>query len=194
MYETGFSIDNGSVAVEVKNKVYMSYKNRTITIEQKKISESKCLDNAYAFIEKLQLDMSNKYVIQKEVQEGFVKLVLGQQYKNIPVENSQIEIIATETGVAEANLSWFEYIRADKRENIITPIVALLKAFEKKGNADNPVTVNQIRQGYFLNTGIQTQANSPIIVEGTAYPMWVIAYDDNEVYINAYNEEIEKVK
>lgn len=193
-YESGFNIDNGSLAIGVKDKMHLSYKDRTISIDSHKVNEDQCLKQAYAFIEKLQLNISNKYILHKEVQKGALKLVLGQQYKKIPVENSRIEILATEEGVVEAQVSWFEYMGPDKRENLITPVMALLRVFENRSITDSPITVNQIRQGYYFDSSPQSQNDLHALVEGIAYPMWVIAYDNNEVYINAYNQEHEKVK
>jgi len=193
MLADGFSIINENIAVEVKDDIYFYYKNDAIKIKQGEVNKKKCLNNANIFIESLKLGTSNKYVKLQEVKNGYVRIVLGQQYKNIPVDDSKIEIIVTEEGVLEARINWFEWIKPDKSYNITTPVVALLKAFEDK-KAEEVITVKQIRQGYYFNTDgyKDIQGNTP--VDGTVSPMWVIVSDKGQTYINAYNEKIEKVQ
>ena len=113
------------------------------------------------------------------------------------MENAQIELIATEEGVVSANINWFQWIKAGKRINITTPVVALLKAYEKRGQEEqdkNSIVIKEIRQGYYFNTNMQNDIASSVALEGTVPPMWVIVSDKNEIYINAYNEKQERIK
>lgn len=190
----GFVMSGKDITVDVSNGVFASYRNRGVEIRQMDVDEEKCLKTAYSFIDKLKLNSNNRYIKHKQVEKGYVRLVLGQHYKNIPIENSQIEIIATETGVASANINWFEWIRLDKRYNISTPVVALLKAYENRGTNAEPVVIRRIRQGYYFNPIIISGSETSIAVEGSAPPMWVIESDKGEIYVNAYNEKIENAK
>lgn len=192
--DDGYSVINGDISVEVKNNIHFHYKNEAIKIKQSEVNKEKCLINADMFIKSLKLDTSNKYIKLQEVKNGYVRIILGQQYKNIPVDSSQIEIIVTEEGVSEANINWFEWIKPDKSYNITTPVVALLKAYEDKKEGSEVITVKQIRQGYYFNIDEQKDAQGNMLVEGTVSPMWVIVSDKNQTYINAYNEKIEKVQ
>lgn len=194
MLDEGYSLINGDITVEVKNNVHFFYKDEAIKIKQGEVNKRQCLINADIFIKSLNLDTSNKYVKLQEIKNGYVRIIMGQQYKNIPVENSQIEIIATEEGVSEAHINWFEWIKPDNSHNITTPVVALLKAFEDKKAGSEAIAVKQIRQGYYFNIDEQKDAKGNVPVEGTVSPMWVIVSDKNQTYINAYNEKIEKIK
>jgi regulatory protein YycI of two-component signal transduction system YycFG len=191
----GFEMTSGDLSLTVKNNIYLTYTNRAVRVKQQEVSEKKCLGAANRFLDKLKLN-NNKYIKLKELQKGYVRLILGQQYRNIPVEGSQIEIIATEEGVVSANISWFEAIQPTKRHNITTPVVALLTAYEKQGKEDAPVIIHEIKQGYyFKNTIEEGDGESSMVLEGAVAPMWVIKSEGNEIYyINAYNEKIEDVK
>lgn len=190
----GFAVVSGDVSVEVKNGVYLTYKNSAIKIGQNEVKREKCLSQIDMFIEGLKLNMGNRYEKVDEVRNGYMKMVLGQQYKKIPVESSQLEIIAAEDGVAEVRLNWFENIKQDRNLNITTPVVALLKAFENRKAGDATINVKQIRQGYYFNIDRQKDSQEGIPIDGTAFPMWVIATDQSQIYINAYTEEFEKVQ
>ncbi|OGO79085.1 MAG: hypothetical protein A2Y23_10435 [Clostridiales bacterium GWB2_37_7] len=187
-----FTIKDDNISIQVNNRVNLTYKNRAITIRDHDIDEDKSLKNAYSFVNKLKLNNGNRYVIQKTVEKGYVRLILGQQFNNIPVGGSQIEIYATEEGVSQATVSWFEWIKPDKKQNITTPVIALLKAYEDKAEQD-VIVIKQIRQGYYYSPETDNNAED-ITVEGIVSPMWVILSDKNEIYINAYNENIEKTR
>lgn len=189
----GFVLKNGEQSLTIKSNIYLSYSNDAIKVKQEDVNEKKCIRAANLFLSKLQLGNS-KYVKLQEHQKGYVRLILGQQYKNIPIKGSQIEIIATEEGVVSAEIHWFETIRPEKSYNLTTPVVALLTAYEKRGKDDAPVTINEIRQGYYFNSTVQGDSGVTIALEGAVTPMWVIKSGSNEIYVNAYNEEIENVK
>ncbi len=189
----GFVLKNGEQSLTVKSSIYLTYSNDAIKVKQEDVSEKKCISAANSFLSKLKLG-NNKYIKLQEHQKGYVRLILGQQYKNIPIEGSRIEIIATEEGVVSADIHWFESIWPQKSYNLTTPIVALLTAYEKRGKEDGPITINEIRQGYYFNNTVQGDAGPTIALEGTVAPMWIIKSGSNEIYVNAYNEEIENVK
>lgn len=186
-----FEMKNNDISIEVKNGIYVSYKNQAIDIKKEAINEEKCITNAYNFINMLQLNSGNQFTKIKEVEKGYVRLVLGQEYSKMSVDSSQIEIIATEEGVVEAKINWLEWIKPDKRYNIITPVMALLKAYEDRGPDEERVIVKQIRQGYHFTPTLQEGSSDILILEGSLSPMWVIESDKTKVYINAYNEKIE---
>lgn len=188
----GFSISDDNIQIKVNDGLYFTYFNNAISIKQENIDEDKCLDNVYDFINKMNLNEKGRYTKLKDVRKGYVRLVLGQQYNDMPVENSQIEVIANEEGVVEAKINWFEWIKPDKRYNIITPVMALLKIYEDRGQNDKAEVVKQISQGYYFNIDTLKDIESASVLEGTASPMWVIVSDKAEIYINAYNEKIEK--
>lgn len=189
-----FEISKGDLSLKVRDRRYLNYSNRGIQIQETaEIDEDKCLNNAYSFISKLRLNYNHRYVKQKQVGPGYVHLILGQQYSNIPVEESEIEIIATEEGVVQAKIIWFDWIRPDKKYNITTPVVAMLTAFGQRGGDEKAVEVKQIRLGYYFNTEL-VDSEEYATLEGTIAPMWVILSDQNEIYINAYNENIEKTR
>lgn len=185
-----FTIYDDNISIGVKNRINLTYNDKSIAITQTDVNEDKCLNNAYSFVSKLKLNSGNRYVKQKIVEKGYIRLILGQQFNNIPVETSEIEIYATEEGVVQARVSWFEWIKNDKKHNIITPIIALLKAYEEGADKENPVVVQQIRQGYYYNPATGNDAGD-VQLEGLAAPMWVIKSNRGEIYINAYNENIE---
>jgi regulatory protein YycI of two-component signal transduction system YycFG len=193
-FSDGYALDSGDISVEVKNGIYLTYKNNAIKIKQGEVRKEKGLSQIDRFIEGLKLDIGNRYTKVSEIKDGYMKMVLGQQYKNIPVENSQIEIVTTEEGVAEAKVNWFEWIKADSKLNITTPVVALLTAFEKTKASETPIIIKQIRQGYYFNISNQGGASEGEALEGIVFPMWVIETDKNQIYINAYNEKFEKVQ
>lgn len=190
----GYELTSGDISVEVKNGIYLTYKNQAIKIKQSQVKKEKCLSHIDKFIEDLKLDTGNRYVKVNEVKNGSMRIVLGQQYKKLPVENSELEVIATEEGVAEARINWFEWIKSDSKLNITTPIVALLKAFESRKEDAAPTNVKQIRQGYYFNIDRQKDPQESVAIEGTAFPVWVIVTDKNQIYINAYSEEFEKIQ
>lgn len=190
----GFVMENDEITVEVVDGVYINYQNKGINIKQIDVNEEKCIENAFSFINNLQLNSGNQFTKIKEVNKGFVRLVVGQEYNKIAVDSSQIEIIATEEGVVEAKVNWLESIKPDKRHNIITPIMALLKAYGSRGETDEAVVVKQIRQCYYFVPNVQAGSGGKLVLEGSIPPMWVIESDDTEVYINAYNEKFENVK
>lgn len=190
----GYVMTGGDISVEVKNGIYLTYKNNAINIKQGEVKKEKCLSQIDRFIEGLKLNTGNRYEKISEIKNGYMRMVLGQQYKKIPVEDSQLEVIATEEGVVEARINWFELIKPDKDINITTPVVALLKAYENKKADQSIINIKQIRQGYYFNIDRQKESQEGIPVEGTVFPMWVIVSDKNQIYINAYNEEFEKVQ
>ena len=190
----GFDMENDELSVGVMNGFYVNYQNKSINIKQIDVNEQKCITNAYNFINKLQLNTGSQYTKVKEVKKGYVRLVLGQEYGKVSIDSSQIEIIATEDGVVEAKISWLEWIKPDKRHNIITPVMALLKAYGDRGENDEAVVVKQIRQGYYFSPSVQEDSNGKLLLEVSLSPMWVIESDKTQVYINAYNEKIENVK
>lgn len=190
----GFDMKNNDISVEVINGIYVNYQDKSIQIKQIDINEEKCITNAYSFINKLQLNTGNQFTKIKEVEKGYVRLVIGQEYSKVPVDSSQIEIIATEEGIVEAKINWLEWIRPDKRHNIITPVMALLKAYGNREEEDEAVVVKQIRQGYYFTPNVKEGSSYKVILEGSLTPMWVIESDKTEVYINAYNEKYEKIK
>lgn len=190
----GYTMVSGDISVDVERGIYLTYKNKAIEIKQSEVKKEKCLSQIDRFIEGLRLNMGNRYTKVSELPNGYMRMVVGQKYKNIPVENSQLEIIATEEGVAEARINWFESIKADSELNTITPVVALLKAYENRKAGDAPVNVLQIRQEYYFNLDRQKDSQENIPLEGTAFPMWVIVSDKSQIYINAYNENFEKIQ
>ena len=190
----GLEMKNGDITVEVKNGIYVTYRNQAVQIKQKDINEEKCINNAYSFINKLQINSGNQFTRVKEVEKGYIRLVIGQEYNKLSIDSSQIEIIATEEGVVSANINWLESVKPDKRYNIITPVMALLKAFENRGEKEEPVFIKQIRQGYYFAPNVSDDSDNNSALEGILSPMWIIASDKTEVYINAYNEKYEMIK
>lgn len=187
---SSFEMKSGDISVDVKDGVYVTYSNKAININQKDINVEKGINIAYSFINKLKLNTGNQFTKIKDVQKGYVRVVLGQEYNKIPVESSQIEIIATEEGVVSANINWLESIKPDKRYNIITPVMALLKAYGNRGEKEEAVIVKQIKQGYYFAPNFQDDSSDKLVLEGSLSPMWIITSDKTEVYIDAYNEKI----
>jgi regulatory protein YycI of two-component signal transduction system YycFG len=190
----GFGMKDKNITVDVINGFDVNYQNKAIRIKQVDVNEEKCITNAYNFINKLQLNTGNQFTKTKEVKKGYVRLVLGQEYDKIPVDSSRIEIIVTEEGVVEAKINWLEWIKPDKRYNVITPVMALLKAYGDRGERAEATVVKQIRQGYYYTPIMQENSTDNLILEGSLSPMWVIKSDKTEIFINAYNEKIENVR
>jgi regulatory protein YycI of two-component signal transduction system YycFG len=186
-----FDMKYNELSVEVKDGHYVTFQDKSIDIKQKDVNEEKCIKNAYNFINKLQLNTGNQFTKVKEVGKGYVHLVLGQEYGKLSVDTSIIDIIATEEGVVEAKVSWLEWIKPDKRLNIITPVMALLKAYGSRAETDETIIIKQIRQGYHFTPNVQDAPNDMIILEATLSPMWIIESDKTDIYINAYNEKVE---
>ena len=190
----GFNMKNNELSVEVTNGIYINYHNKSINIKQEDINEEKCITNAYSFINKLQLNSGSQFEKIREVKKGYVRLVLGQEYSKISIDSSQIEIIVTEEGVVEAKINWLESIKPNKRHNIITPVMALLKAYGSRKEKDDAVVIKKIRQCYYFAPNIQKSLNNDLKLQASLSPMWVIESDKANIYINAYNEKIENVK
>ncbi|MDF2893181.1 MAG: hypothetical protein K0R80_3548 [Clostridia bacterium] len=190
----GFVMKNGDISVEVKNGIYVTYRNQGIQIMQKDINEKKCMDNAYSFINQLQINSGNQFTKVKEIGKGYIRLVIGQEYSKISIDSSQVEIIATEEGVVSANINWLESVKPDKKYNIITPVMALLKAFENRGEKEDGVLIKEIRQGYYFAPNVTDDSNDKPMLEDSLSPMWVIVSDKTQVYINAYDEKYEMIK
>jgi regulatory protein YycI of two-component signal transduction system YycFG len=186
-----YRMGNENISIDVKSRIYLTYNNKGIEIPQEDVDKEKCLNHAYRFLDKLKINSGNRYVKQEIVKKGYVRLILGQQFNKIPVEESQIEIYATEEGVVQATVNWFEWIKNDKKHNIITPVIALLKVFEQELKQEAPVTVKEIRQGYYYSPETSDGAED-IDLEVAISPMWVISSNRGETYVNAYNENIEK--
>ncbi|MDF2520225.1 MAG: Protein of unknown function YycH [Clostridia bacterium] len=190
----GYALDSGDITIEVKNDIYFTYKNKAITIKPGEANKEKILKQIDSFIKDLKLNTDNKYIILEEQKNGYLRLIWGQQYKGLAVESSQIEILATEEGVAEARIHWFETIKADKKHGITTPIIALLEAYRGREDGASPLTIKQIRQGYYFNVELKRDEQGNIPLEGTVLPMWIIESDKSQIYINAYSEKFERVK
>ena len=190
----GFNMKGNDISVEVINGFDVSYQNKAVLIKQTDVNEEKCITNAYNFINRLQLNTGSQFTKTKEIGKGYVRLVLGQEYNKISVDSSQIEIIATEEGVVEAKVKWLEWIKPDKRYNVITPVMALLKAYGDRTEGAEVTVVKQIREGYYYTPAIPDDLSGKLILEGSLSPMWVIQSDKTEIYINAYNENFENVK
>lgn len=190
----GYAINSGDITIEVKNDIYFTYKNKAITEKPGEANKEKILKQIDSFIKDLKLNTDNKYVILEGQKNGYLRLILGQEYKGLAVESSQIEILATEEGVAEARIHWFETIKAGQKHGITTPIIALLEAYRGRDDGASPLTIKQIRQGYYFNVELKRDDQGNIPLEGTVLPMWIIESDKSQVYINAYSEKFERVK
>ena len=189
-----FEMKNGDLSVEIKDGIYVTYRNQAVRIKQEDVDEKKSINNAYSFVNKLKINTDNQFIKEKEVEKGYIRLVLGQAYKNTSIDSSQIEIIANEEGVVSANISWLEWIKPEKRYNIITPVMALLTAYGDRREKDEAVVIKQIRQGYYFAPSAKADESDDFVAEGIISPMWVIEAENAEIYVNAYNEKIEKTR
>ena len=191
-----FLMENDVVYLEIKNNGEILYTNRNANLGEKEvIDEIQSLKNAEKFLRKLNIIDNEIFVLDKTIEDNYVKLKYSQGFKDMFIDDAILEIKATNKGIAYMKMLWFESIRIGKtKKEVIPPIKALMKLPEIFRDVHRTVTVEEISQGYYFNTNIENVKEFDIktVEEGTAIPVWRIKTNMGYIYINAYNGTVEK--
>lgn len=195
LYEQKIVMDNDEAYLEMKNNGELFYLNKKIIpIEDKVINEKLALKYLEDFLKKLNINENEIYDSNKTLGAGYIKMAYSQGYKNMFLDNTYLEIKASDKGVSYIKMLWFESVKAGKtKKEAISPVKALMILSEILKNKDRTV-IEEISQGYLFSLDMKQvkELDVKIIEEGTAIPVWRIKTDLGYIYINAYNGTVEK--
>lgn len=190
------------------DRIYIEiYRNGEFIYTNKKLMENKAeevddkaaLSSIEMFLKKLGIEGKDLYDSTQNIDRSYVKLSCSQGYKDTFLDESYLDVMATNEGVAYMKILWFEVENNGKtKKEIMDPMRALLKLADKlaqQPEVDNKtVTIFDISLGYYFDTDIEQVEEFDIVEveEGTAIPSWRIKTDMGNIYINAYNGTVEK--
>lgn len=189
------SMDGNGISLEMKNNGELFYLNRNVTASRDEvIDEKQALKNIEEFLNKLNINLNEVYTSSKTSEDGYVKVGYTQGYKNMFLDNTYVEIKASNKGVAYLKMLWFESVKNGKTiKDVISPIDALMKLSEIFRDNEKTITVQEMSQGYLFDLNIKQVKEFDVetVEEGTAIPVWRIKTDVGYIYINAYNGTVE---
>lgn len=204
-YEDRQTMEDESIYIEMHKNGEFIYTNK-ILMENKaeEVDEKAALKSIESFLKKLGIEAKDLYDITQNTDRNYVKLNCSQGYKDTFLDQSYLEVMATNDGVAYLKMLWFEIENNGKNKNeIIDPMRALIKLADKlaqqpeeNGNEedDNVINIYDISLGYYFDMDLKQVEEFDIVEveEGTAIPSWRIKTDEGNIYINAYNGTVEK--
>lgn len=187
--ENSMWLSDGNISVQTRDTNELHYVNKAIAPSNAP-NERKSKKAAESFISKMGIGGGGRFFMGETAAGGYYKFSYGQKYSGVPVYNSYIEITANETGVHEARMVWFDSIKDHTNTTeVVSSIGVLLKVQQVLKNSGSNVAVNGMEQGYYFNvTGASSKA-----VEGTAFPVWKVNTNIAVLYINAYDEKVERM-
>ena len=188
-------INSDGKLLEMKNNGEVLYLDKSMTkAEGEVLNERQALNKVEEFLDKLNININELYSSSKIVEDGYIKMKYTQGYKNMFLDNTYIEIKASNKGVTYLKMLWFESIKNGKtKKEVISPAKALMKLSEVFGDTEKTLTVEEISQGYLFSFNIEQVEKFGVktVEEGTAIPVWRIKTNMDYIYINAYNGTVE---
>lgn len=188
-------MNNDGIFLEMKNNGELFYLNKNMTEEEDEVlNEKQALNKMEEFLDKLDINLNELYSSHKTVEDGHVKMKYTQGYKNMFLDNTYMEIKASNKGVTYLKMLWFESIKSGKtKKDVISPVKVLMKLSEVFKDNEKTVTVEEISQGYLFGLNIEQVKEFDVktVEEGAAIPVWRIKTDMGYIYINAYNGAVE---
>ena len=155
--------------------------------------EGKVSKNIESFLRLLNINLDEAVMIKKDAKDNYIKLKYIQSYKNRFLDKTYVEIKALDDGISYAKVLWFESVENGKTKNeVISPIKALLKLSELYGDENAEVIVDEVTQGYYFSYSMEKTFEVRSVIEGNAIPVWRITTNVGNVYINGYNGTVEE--
>lgn len=184
--------ESNDALLELGMEGQILYYNNSIDEGGENVDEELAQKNIEDFLLALDINKSDLIEIKKEKTKSYIKVNYSQSYKNQFIDNTHLEIKATDNSIIYAKLLWFDSIKNGKTKNeVIAPVKALMKLSEIYRDEDTTVTVEEINQGFLFNIGAHQAFDVASVEEGTAMPVWRIKTDMGNIYINAYNGTVE---
>ena len=191
-----YIIRDSNITFQMKNNGESLYTNKNKVLKNgERLDQNIAEKNIERFLKKLKIVDSEIFTVKKEVKDDCIKVEYYQGIKNMFIDNTILEIEATNKGITYMKMLWFESIIMGKtKKEVIPAIKALIKLSEVFRDIDNTVIVEDISQGYYFNLDIENVKEFDIkaIEEGTAIPVWKVKTNMGYIYINAYNGTVEK--
>jgi len=203
-FEDKQTMEDESIYIEIyKNGEFIYTNKKLMENKAEELDEKAALNSIEGFLKKLGIEEKDLYDIIQNIDRNYVKLNCSQGYKDTFLDQSFLEVLATNEGVAYMKMLWFEVENNGKNKNdIMDPMKALIKLADELAQPteqqteedDRIVNIYDIRLGYYFDTEIEQVKEFDIVEvkEGTAIPSWRIKTDKGNIYINAYNGTVEK--
>jgi regulatory protein YycI of two-component signal transduction system YycFG len=192
--EDTVNLKGKNIEISIKDSRELYYSDSSIKPEEA-IDDKTCKKYISEFLGRLDMADDANIRISSDI-EGYKKFIYSRSFKGAPIYNSAMEFYVNNSGVQKARIVWFETVRqAGKKTEVISPLTALLYIPEhNKNNMLPSKEVLDIQEGYYFGTGAGGQVDVSEVVEGTAFPVWKIETDRDIIYINAYNEKVERIE
>ena len=192
--EQKISMESSKILLEMLSNGDIFYLNKSLNNKDDgNIDEAQAQKNIDEFLKLLDIDQNDAIVVNKVIEDNSIIIRYNQSYKNQFIDNTYLEIKTTNKGVAYVKMLWFESVKNGKTKNeVISPIKALMKLSELYRQVERTVTVEDISQGYYFRFNIEQAFDVKSVEEGTAIPVWRIKTDLGNIYINAYNGTVEE--
>lgn len=192
--EQKISMESSKILLEMLSNGDIFYLNKSLNNKDDgNIDEAQAQKNIDEFLKLLDIDQNDAIVVNKVIEDNSIIIRYNQSYKNQFIDNTYLEIKTTNKGVAYVKMLWFESVKNGKTKNeVISPIKALMKLSELYRQVERTVTVEDISQGYYFSFNIEQAFDVKSVEEGTAIPVWRIKTDLGNIYINAYNGTVEE--
>lgn len=187
-------MENDTILVELHNNGEIFYLDKRLNKKDNEaVDEGKITKSVDSFLKLLNIDLNQATLVKKIVKANYVNLRYNQNYKNRFIDKTYLEIKAVDEGISYAKILWFESVQNGKTKNeVISPIKALLKLAELHGIENNEVSVDEIIQGYYFSNSMEKTFGVRTVMEGNAVPVWRIKTNVGNVYINGYNGTVEE--
>lgn len=187
-------MENDTILVELHNNGEIFYLDKRLNKKDNEaVDEGKITKSVDSFLKLLNIDLNQATLVKKIVKDNYVNLRYNQNYKNRFIDKTYLEIKAVDEGISYAKILWFESVQNGKTKNeVISPIKALLKLAELHGIENNEVSVDEIIQGYYFSNSMEKTFGVRTVMEGNAVPVWRIKTNVGNVYINGYNGTVEE--
>ncbi len=187
-------MENDTILLELHNNGEIFYLDKRLNKKDNEaVDEGKITKSVDSFLKLLNIDLNQATLVKKIVKANYVNLRYNQNYKNRFIDKTYLEIKAVDEGISYAKILWFESVQNGKTKNeVISPIKALLKLAELYGIENNEVSVDEIIQGYYFSNSMEKTFGVRTVMEGNAVPVWRIKTNVGNVYINGYNGTVEE--
>lgn len=187
-------MENDTILLELQNNGEIFYLDKSLNkIDNKPVDEAKATKNIDTFLKLLNISLDEASAVQKDAKDNYIKLKYNQNYKNRFLDKSYLEIKAVDDGISYAKILWFESIQNGKTKNeVISPVKALLKLAELYDIDNTEINVDEISQGYYFSNTMEKTFAARYVIEGNAVPVWRVKTNVGNIYINGYNGTVEE--
>jgi len=195
--------DNGILVLKaedlelrIKDGKELSYRDNAVKPAESKADDAACRKAIVKFCSKLGIAGKGMRLAAVSEENGYMKYVYQQKYKNYIIYNSFMEFYVNESGVHKADIIWFDTVKqAGTAATVLSPLDALASAFEHyRSSSVTGFEVLSMEEGYYFGIGANDQVDVSKIEEGTAFPVWKVSTDKGILYINAFNNRIEGIE